>query len=524
VARPVCRRAGRSGREVAWPPTPHCGAFTGTLFAMSQSPPDSLGAQPAPELTQPRRWLIVMSTSTAGSPLPGASEGAELLIRALEGVGEEVTVLVDSSPDKMTSSIRAALQENARTDRTLVVYFIGHSTVRADGPVLLMGSSARRTTQVSLRSLYDMLGGPGQKVLILDIDRISGADLMAYGGGSGIAVLSVSDRDEASSKTKTGLFASWLARGIETGEADLDGDGQIDISELHRYAAERLTGSAAPPNGTVEYPVLVLTGDPTEFVVARTVRSSRRRAPKLRMAERLPPLDEPFVDRIAELEELRAALERAPKPDRKGPLIVTLAGSAGIGKTQLALRVARSVRQRYPHGVLYASASSVRVAVGEFASALGYQGRKTERDPTSFLREVTADLATLFILDDFRPERLDLEGLLPVGSACSVLVISRSTDGISSRPSAYTMTVPPLDHDASRTLLDEYAKASSISITPELAALAEEHGSPLYIRLLAILGEVTDSASTGVRLGVWSPVTCWFGAGRPRVTLPVLRT
>jgi hypothetical protein len=29
---------------------------------------------------------------------------------------------------------------------------------------------------------------------------------------------------------------------------------------------------------------------------------------------------------------------------------------------------------------------------------------------------------------------------------------------------------------------------------------------------------------TGVRLGVWSPVTCWFGAGRPRVTLPVLRT
>ena len=53
---------------------------------------------------------------------------------------------------------------------------------------------------------------------------------------------------------------------------------------------------------------------------------------------------------------------------------------------------------------------------------------------------------------------------------------------------------------------------------------------PIQAHMRAIDTELTEragnqqAARTGVRLGVWSPVTCWFGAGGPGVTLPVLRT
>ena len=149
-------------------------------------------------------------------------------------------------------------------------------------------------------------------------------------------------------------FTGWVAQGIETGEADLDGDGFIDVAELSRYITDGLAREAMG-----QRPVLLLNGDPAEFVISGNPRPPRRRRdPDELRVEALPPLIEPFVNRSAELQALRSVLGEPPRRESEGPLIVSLIGPAGMGKTQLAVRVVGSLRERYPHGVLYASARS----------------------------------------------------------------------------------------------------------------------------------------------------------------------
>jgi Caspase domain/S-layer homology domain len=68
-----------------------------------------------------------------------------------------------------------------------------------------------------------------------------------YLGGEGRAILTSSNVMDASFGTEAGLsiYTRYLVEGITTGAADLDGDGQISVEELHNYVSKKVK-SAAP--------------------------------------------------------------------------------------------------------------------------------------------------------------------------------------------------------------------------------------------------------------------------------------
>ncbi|MGI5336476.1 BTAD domain-containing putative transcriptional regulator [Streptomyces sp. CA-181903] len=155
-----------------------------------------------------------------------------------------------------------------------------------------------------------------------------------------------------------------------------------------------------------------------------------------------PPAD--FVGRTAELAALAERLT-APGP----PVVMSLTGPAGIGKTALALRVARDLRSRFPDGRLYARLAApdgtprppedVR---GELLTALGVPaaaipGPVSER--AALWRRMTDGRRLLLVLDDAVPGTRP-EPLLPVSPGSAALLVGhRPTDELASAERAFVL-------------------------------------------------------------------------------------
>jgi DNA-binding SARP family transcriptional activator len=160
-----------------------------------------------------------------------------------------------------------------------------------------------------------------------------------------------------------------------------------------------------------------------------------RRAPPA--PAELPPSPRGFAGRDAELASLDAMLPEAAGPAGTGVVIATLTGTAGVGKTALALHWAHRARERFPDGQLYVDlrgfdpngpATDPDDALGGFLGALGVP---PERVPDN--REAKAGLyrsllngkRVLVVLDNARDAE-QVRPLLPGSSASMALVTSRS--------------------------------------------------------------------------------------------------
>ncbi|PZF92805.1 AfsR/SARP family transcriptional regulator [Micromonospora deserti] len=147
------------------------------------------------------------------------------------------------------------------------------------------------------------------------------------------------------------------------------------------------------------------------------------------------PADLPsFVGRSAELSHLDALLGGT---DVLGVRIAALIGTAGVGKTSLAVRWAHRVRAQFPDGQLYANLRGFDPAgpvvdpaevVRGFLDALMVPA---ERIPTGLdaqaglYRSVLADRQVLIVLDNARDTE-QVRPLLPGAPGCLVLVTSRA--------------------------------------------------------------------------------------------------
>ncbi|WP_280722069.1 ATP-binding protein [Kitasatospora sp. MAA4] len=163
-----------------------------------------------------------------------------------------------------------------------------------------------------------------------------------------------------------------------------------------------------------------------------------------------------FVNRVAEQEAMDRLL--AEHPPAAQVLVIT--GTAGVGKTSLALHWAHAVRGHFPDGQLYANlhgydpqAPVAPVQILErFLRALNVPAAAIPADPdamASTYRSLVAGRRMLIVLDN-ASSAAQVRPLLPGAPGCLVVVTSRHRlSGLSVREGARHLTVEVLaEHDA----------------------------------------------------------------------------
>ncbi|TDV49703.1 AfsR/SARP family transcriptional regulator [Actinophytocola oryzae] len=209
-----------------------------------------------------------------------------------------------------------------------------------------------------------------------------------------------------------------------------------------------------------------------------------------------------FTGRESPLKQLDILLPDPGDPDGAAgpplPVIATIVGTAGVGKTALAMRWAHQVRRHFPDGQLYvnmrghAAGPPMRPidALARFLPALGVPAEQVPLEvdvAASLYRSLLADTRTLVLLDNVAHSD-QVRPLLPGSRGCRVLLTSRDKlGGLVARDGAVPLTLDALDPAESTTLLTRLLGADRVAAEPDAAAeLTDLCGHlPLALRIAA---------------------------------------
>jgi tetratricopeptide (TPR) repeat protein/transcriptional regulator with XRE-family HTH domain len=229
-----------------------------------------------------------------------------------------------------------------------------------------------------------------------------------------------------------------------------------------------------------------------------------------------------FTGRAAELEALTGMLEQA---DGGGPgtvVISAIGGTAGVGKTALALRWAHQVAQRFPDGQLYVNLrgfdpsgtpTAPAEAVRGFLDALGVPPERIPPGPEAqagLYRSLLADKRMLIVADNARDEQ-QVRPLLPASVGSLVLVTSRSLlAGLAAADGARLISLDVLSHAEAVQMLNARLGAARAAAEPAavdriaslcaclplaLAVAAARAAARPGFPLAALAAELADAAS-----------------------------
>ncbi|MGH3850142.1 MAG: caspase family protein, partial [Pseudonocardiaceae bacterium] len=219
----------------------------------------------------PRRLALLVATyhyQDAGlSQLTAPGNDAEALERVLldpEIANFEVTTLINQPLHVVGDAISKFYHDRRRDDLTLL-YFTGHGLKDDQGRLYLAMTNTTRDhllfTGLSTQQIADAMEACSsrQKVLVLDCcysgafptGHMAKADhkvnTLEKFQGKGRVVLTASDAmqyafegSQVVGEATQSVFTRFLVEGLTTGEADLDGDGDICLDELYRYTYERV--------------------------------------------------------------------------------------------------------------------------------------------------------------------------------------------------------------------------------------------------------------------------------------------
>jgi DNA-binding SARP family transcriptional activator len=205
----------------------------------------------------------------------------------------------------------------------------------------------------------------------------------------------------------------------------------------------------------------------------------------------LPPAGLVPVGRAKEIAQARDHLVVDPGLQASRPVPVCLiTGMAGVGKSMLAVHVARDLRDRYPDGQLYADLrdadarqDSVAEVLGGFLQALGVDvaslpAHASER--IALYRSKVADRKILVVLDN-APNGTVVRPLLPSGASCAAIVTSPSR--MLAIEGAEIVDLVPLECERAVELLARLTGESRVGAEPHSAEAIARHcgGLPLAI-------------------------------------------
>jgi tetratricopeptide (TPR) repeat protein/transcriptional regulator with XRE-family HTH domain len=176
-----------------------------------------------------------------------------------------------------------------------------------------------------------------------------------------------------------------------------------------------------------------------------------------------------FAGRTQQLAQLDAVLDEAASDQAVGAagvVISAIGGTAGVGKTALALHWAHRVAHRFPHGQLYANLRGFDAGNGEPADPadvlrgfLGALGVHPDRLPAgteglaALFRSVVAGRRMLVLLDN-AADVAQVRPLLPASPECLVIVTSRrELAALSAREGARLLQLDVLSKQEANELL-----------------------------------------------------------------------
>jgi tetratricopeptide (TPR) repeat protein/transcriptional regulator with XRE-family HTH domain len=235
----------------------------------------------------------------------------------------------------------------------------------------------------------------------------------------------------------------------------------------------------------------------------------------------LPAAVADFTGRAAELAALTRMLDEGGAGAPGTVVISAIGGTAGVGKTALALHWAHQAAHRFPGGQLHVNLrgfdpsgapATAAEAIRGLLDALGVPPERIPPQPEAqagLYRSLLADRKMLIVLDNARDER-QVRPLLPASPASLVLVTSRSQlAGLAAADGARLLTLDVLKHGEAVQLLTARIGAARAAAEPAAvdriarlcaclplalavaAARAEAHPS---FPLAALAGELADSA------------------------------
>lgn len=239
---------------------------------------------------------------------------------------------------------------------------------------------------------------------------------------------------------RSGLQAEALKAYHAVGDVLRQELGVDPSEELRKLHHDILTGNRTllmppPPNGAAQRPPVV-------------------------PPRQLPPDIAHFTGRLAQLATLEKLL---PVSGGQAPRPIILDGTAGVGKTTLALHWAHLARDHFPDGQLYldlrgfgpdapveptAAAELLLRALGVVAEQL-----PTELDARSaLLRTLMARRRMLILLDNVRDEA-QVRPLLPGGESQTLITSRSQLRGLIAREGAFRVTLDVFSPDEAHSLL-----------------------------------------------------------------------
>jgi DNA-binding SARP family transcriptional activator len=202
-----------------------------------------------------------------------------------------------------------------------------------------------------------------------------------------------------------------------------------------------------------------------------------RAAPRVPVPAQLPSGIPTFAGRGAELASLDALLPAAARA--AAVIISALSGTAGVGKTALAVHWAHRVSERFPDGQLYVnlqgfapggSALEPSEAVRGFLEAFGVPVARIPADlpgQAGLYRSVLAGKRVLVVLDNARDVE-QARPLLPGSPGCLAIVTSRNhLTGLVATEGAYPLTLDLLPAADARDLLTRRLGPARVASEPE---------------------------------------------------------